>query len=502
MTKRLAILVFSLFLSELAVGQSMNFDLPVTLERTVYGVDEGEVIIIKALEFNRIGDLNVKVEKNGKDYHLPLTILKDIKQQTPSSIYNFWQQEFLTRHAFEAYNYSSDFQFDIRRELDELSNDAVQYYEANDLLIRDLYVEAYLHELIHDLYPSEIKPGLPGNVQVRILKNTFPSAKIYPNGAIIINSGLLTLVKSEIELKAVLAHELAHYVLEHPLNRLSELKKRKARAEFWAGMATVAAAAVDVSMASRGRNYAPGMLTYSTAVISTALADQIEYQVGIKYSHEQEYEADQVAVRLLEYLGYNSDPLYTVLARLQGYYYYNGFYESIVNSETHPELSMRMNKLGGEFLQEIDINYQRTISEVISYNGNIEYYNFHYNHALSMYETNISNGLASSNDYLKAALCLIYLNNDTASNKLALTYLDSIGSSTESNLLLKDKVRGIVYYRLANKELAKESIERYIQELKSAKADDSFTLGQVEVSNWCDDEIFWSLRLLRKWELR
>jgi Zn-dependent protease with chaperone function len=500
MTKKYLYAILFVSLSSVSLAQSMEFDLPVLLNRSSYGVKEGEVVNIKSIFFDQFGDLKVEVEKSGNDHILPSSVLKHIIPQEPRSLYEFWQQEFLINHAYDAYAFSSDFQFDIRRELDELSNDAIKYYDANDLFIRDLYVESYLHELVYELYPSDIKPGLPGNVRVRILKNTFPSAKIYPNGFIIINSGLLALLRSELELKSIIAHELAHYVLEHPLNRLKELKKRKARAEFWSGVATFAAAAIDVSTASRGRNYAPGMLTYSTAVISSAIADKIEYQVGIKYSHEQEYEADKVAVSLLEFLGYNSDPLFTVLSRLEEYFYYHGFYESLINSETHPNLSFRQKQIGGEMHTSQDENYLRTISEVISINGDIEFYNYHYRSALEMYEVNILNHLGSSTDYLNAAQSLIYLYDDTESNVLAMSYLDSIGSFTESDVLIAEKVAGIVHYRLGNSDLAIKSIERYISKLQMLIDDTTFTFGQPEVINWCRDEIGWSRRLIAKWD--
>jgi hypothetical protein len=81
-----------------------------------------------------------------------------------------------------------------------------------------------------------------------------------------------------------------------------------------------------------------------------------------------------------------------------------------------------------------------------------------------------------------------------------MSYLDSIGSFTESDVLIAEKVAGIVHYRLGNSDLAIKSIERYISKLQMLIDDTTFTFGQPEVINWCRDEIGWSRRLIAKWD--
>src|SRR3954451_8486515 len=53
-----------------------------------------------------------------------------------------------------------------------------------------------------------------------VIEHPEPNASAYPNGVVVVHSGLLSMVENEAELAAVLSHEIAHAVQEHTYRQL------------------------------------------------------------------------------------------------------------------------------------------------------------------------------------------------------------------------------------------------------------------------------------------
>ena len=89
-----------------------------------------------------------------------------------------------------------------------------------------------------------------GDLRVYVVRAPGFNAFMLPNGAMVVQSGLLLRLESEAELAAVLGHEASHYVRQHSLNRWRKVKRTTSTlAVLGAVMPTGGAAAFTEMMA-------------------------------------------------------------------------------------------------------------------------------------------------------------------------------------------------------------------------------------------------------------
>ena len=146
-----------------------------------------------------------------------------------------------------------------------------------------------------------------------------------PGGYIFVTSAAVAAARSEDELAAILAHEVAHVVRGHALGSI-----KKSR---WAG---VAKTALDASVELDEK--ALGDLTN---VFEGAMDDIVDSLLVKGYSRDTEFEADKVGVRILASAGYDPNALIAYLETLKSTQDTGsgGF------SATHPKAADRIKKL-------------------------------------------------------------------------------------------------------------------------------------------------------------
>ena len=147
---------------------------------------------------------------------------------------------------------------------------ALEYISAirnKGLEFDDPYLLNYLYSLITKISPSVLIDGRPGGINLIVEDNPDVNAGTYPNGTIVINTGLLSVLHTEDELVAVLAHEVAHFVLDHHMQNINAEIQRQRRAEIGAAIATIFAAAAEIGATYySGGYYIPGAVTAATAM--------------------------------------------------------------------------------------------------------------------------------------------------------------------------------------------------------------------------------------------
>ena len=144
---------------------------------------------------------------------------------------------------------------------------------------------------------------------------------------------------------------------------INKAEKRQKRAEFWASFATGVALAADVYAATNYEYYAPGVITMSTAILAYSIAASVNERMGLKYSREQEMEADKCAVELMKYIDVTPTALASALSKIKNYCIITGNYLSLSGEGTHPALDDRIRKIGKPS-SFYDIEYDKTISFV------------------------------------------------------------------------------------------------------------------------------------------
>ncbi len=187
-------------------------------------------------------------------------------------------------------------------------------------------------ELIHDPdvvgFVADIGNRILKHVGVKyfeyqffVIKDEALNAFAMPGGFVFVHSGLIEELDSENELACVLAHEIAHVQGRHIARRMERMQK--------VNIATTA-------MAIAGLFLGGGKM--SSAVIASAGA--LNLSIALKYSREDEEEADRRAFQWLCKAGYDPRGLATVLKKMQKFRWLGA--DSIPSYlSTHPGASER-----------------------------------------------------------------------------------------------------------------------------------------------------------------
>jgi len=136
------------------------------------------------------------------------------------------------------------------------------------------------------------------NYHFFVIKDDGLNAFAMPGGYIFVHSGLLEVIDSDDELICVLAHEIGHVQGRHIARRIEAMKR--------INIASIAALIAGVFL---GKGQAGSALIATTTALNASL--------GLKYSREDEEEADRRAFQWLCKAGYNPIGLVTVLDKMQ-----------------------------------------------------------------------------------------------------------------------------------------------------------------------------------------
>lgn len=171
----------------------------------------------------------------------------------------------------------------------------------------------------------------PYNYKFFVINQSVPNAFAVPGGYIFIYRGLVEMMSSEGELAGILSHELGHIQAHHYQRRVEE-----------GSILNVAAIAGVIAAALLG---AKGGGSASSALMMGTVAGAQTAQ--LKYSRENEEEADQMGLRYLVAAGYPAKDMVTVMQRLhQAQWMANSNIPSYLL--THPALGERI-----QYLQDL-----------------------------------------------------------------------------------------------------------------------------------------------------
>ena len=393
-------------------------------------------------------------------------------------------------------------QYEIRNSMIEDDQEYLNKLFKTGQIYKEEYFEDYLYTLSTKIHPGTLDDGRQGNVSFYILDNILPNAFCLSNGTIIITTGLLSTIQSEDELVGIIAHEIAHFVLDHQILNKNAIADRKKRADFWASFATSIAAVADGYLASQYRNHPTGALTYSVAMASVLISQEILSEMGLKFSQEQEKEADIAANNILASLKYNKLGLKVALRRIKEHLILTGDFISLTGKGSHPDIDSRI----GEDGEIVDIS-KFTKSEYLVNSSLItsttaEHQMFDYAHhlkALELVERNIKNNVAVESDYLIKAIVNRRLSNSKESNENAIKNLEKALSLNISNDPRIYKHLGISYLRINNKIKAKDAFLAYIENrnnwLKKYENEIHTYKGDID---FVQNEMFWARKMIYK----
>ena len=347
----------------------------------------------------------------------------------------------------------------VRADLESEANDYLNVLEKYDLIYDDPYLESYLYSIVTKILPIQRADGFPYDLKIVIVRDESLNACVFPNGVLAINTGLLSELHTEDELVAVLAHEIGHFIGNHSLVNIRKMQKAKARAEFWAGFATVAAGVLEAATSVNNNYYYDGSLTYSTAVLSYSIAEGFLDRIGTNYSREQEEEADKMALKVLSYLGYDKNGLASLFQRMADAYDAEGNWAAYYLSGDHPSLQARIS-YSGTPAKKTDISFERKVSFVITEAAISKYSRGRFLQALRLVDENIKNNVGTDDDYLIKALCTLNLYSDTKHNNEVQALIQEAKRINPSNSnILRTEI--IAFLRSNDNARAKELLNSY-----------------------------------------
>lgn len=132
--------------------------------------------------------------------------------------------------------------------------------------------------------------GLGGQCTFSLVNSDVVNAFAVPGCYIYITRGMMSIVNSEAELGAVLSHEIGHIVAAHG--------RRQQKRSFWRQLGVIA-----VSLVTGSKRL-------------TRIAGQAAEYFTLRYSREQEYQADDLGISYLSDLGYDPYAVEDMLAAL------------------------------------------------------------------------------------------------------------------------------------------------------------------------------------------
>jgi predicted Zn-dependent protease len=183
-------------------------------------------------------------------------------------------------------------------------------------LVGDGSANRYLYYIGQRLRRSLADTAVP--VRIRIVNSRDVNSVAFPGGAIYINRGLIEITSNEDELAAILAHEVGHVVARHATAQLSRQLIVQAPASIAAGLATAEA--------------------WKDQLTKLGISFGVDAPF-LRYSRDQELEANAIAVRLLTSARYSTNALGAVLEKMNGAaFVFNHPYSQNVQEELDGEI--------------------------------------------------------------------------------------------------------------------------------------------------------------------
>ena len=354
--------------------------------------------------------------------------------------------------------------YSMRNDAEMKANQFTGTVRSNALVIEDPYLTAYINSLLVKINPSQRLDFFKYNFKVLVMMDDEPNAGIYPNGALVINAGMLARIHTEDELVALLCHEANHFICNHYLDNLSKIQKRQIAGAIGSAVLGTAAGILTGSVS----------LGLSATALSMSVANDLNALIttmGMSFNQNQEKESDQAAVDLLPLLGYDQNAMATCIQEIGNYYMEEGNLAAYYKSGSHPKIENRIAATGIPYDRR-DPEFEKKMAPCISYVTQILYGKGRYTQAMELADQNINNGVGRGMDYYIKGECLLAVQDSEESNTLAResllkareTYTD--GLPTLKALIVSDIRLGMLdeARNLLNefKELAKDKEEERI----------------------------------------
>lgn len=197
-------------------------------------------------------------------------------------------------------------------------------------MVNDPLIKAYIDEIGRRLLEEAADSRF--DYHFYVVNEQEPNAFAIPGGHIFVTSGLIRFVDSEDELAGVIGHEIAHSVLRH----IDKAMDRAKRLSLLTLAAIIAGAFLSAKSGSGGAALAQGAMAMAQSLM-------------LKYSRENEAEADQRGIKYLTDAGYAPQAMVTFLKKI--YRWERAIAPDVPTYlKTHPGIDERITYLSDTFM--------------------------------------------------------------------------------------------------------------------------------------------------------
>lgn len=420
-----------------------------------------------------------------------ITVKAQLSDADKAKRTQFWEDKWAKMRQSEMRSQNSselDWKYADRGEIDGQSYKYLAELRNTDAIFFDPFLVDYLTQVLHKVVGPSPVIGRPGTINVLVIKNSVPNAFAMNNGTILVTTGMLSLVRTEAELRGLLAHEAAHVVLDHNLLNYSSSKSRQALVDFL----TVTGAVLGGVAASKS---APGGMSrqyyqqYMTNAILGggaffhALASGVMDIIGAAYSRSQEEEADLMARDYLNAMGNDGLEYGDLLKRIGDFSRVRGLSQGSSLLNSHPEIKDRLEELEykrPKTVQKSDTTLDKHLCECLVFNSSLAIVDRNYEAALQDLNRAIATGWAIEEAYLLKAIAVRHLDSRREATLEALSLLETANQRKTVGHRIVNSERALLHLRLGDPKNAMKALDSYIEQITQLKAED------------VDDEIRWA----------
>jgi predicted Zn-dependent protease len=207
----------------------------------------------------------------------------------------------------------------------KVGKDLYEKLEKSNILFKNTRINEYV-TLVGNKVLNQTHQTL-FDFQFSIIDSQAINAFATPGGYVYVNKGLINILENESELAGVLAHEISHITARHIARQMEKSQTLN--------MATLAAILAGAILGGGGQG--------TEAVLGLSLATATTLQ--LKYSRENEEEADRLGMTALTGAGYDAKGMLNLLKIMKNFEFYSNSIPSYFL--THPGTDERIHYIDG-----------------------------------------------------------------------------------------------------------------------------------------------------------
>jgi len=403
--------------------------------------------------------------------------LEEARRQVERRGTGFWEQAWIQHLRTQAGDDGSiDWAYDDRQQLNAFSHRYRQAVEEAGGLWRNQPVQDYVNRRLLSVQPNRMMPGRPGTFAVQILRTSVPNALAFSDGTIYLTTGLLATLDRPAELEAILAHEVAHIVLDHALANYQS-------GEHWDRarnlLSRVASGVTSIMTPLGGGDASTGSPEYGLerGLSNQYLNPELLGPAGLDHGEDQEAAANRLAREWLRTEDRPSTVLHAALSALRRASLVDRPAPGATFADLHPvPEDLRPTLLAATETKErtassgaSDRSYDRQMGALLEQEAELEISNRRYRSALDALDRTIEAGRPSPTAYLLKAHALRNTTVDAADYDQILSLLDTADTLSDDPMPRIDAERALIRLRQDRIDDARRLLRRCVETIDSLR---------------------------------